>query len=106
MPARAYAWSAVPCDSPLIHGGEPPPKWKAYSQAMNAFDRRTASAVISSSSSRRPASSQLALPLWQAPNMWLAFLKVESGWSWSPLPGKYWYRISLPLKLTWSPAPG
>ena len=75
---------------PLIHGGEPPPKSKAYSQAMKRRLRRTASELISSSSRRRPASLQAASPRSQAPCMWLAFLKVESGCSCSPRPGKYW----------------
>jgi hypothetical protein len=75
---------------PLIQGGAPPPNSKAYSQAMNRRVRLTASSPISSSSRRRPASSQAGSPRSQAPCMWLAFLKVESGWSWSPRPGKYW----------------
>ena len=31
---RESACSAVPCESPLVHGGAPPSKWKKYSHAM------------------------------------------------------------------------
>jgi hypothetical protein len=96
----------VACAMPLIHGGVPPPKWKRYSHAMKLRPRFTASAVISSRMRRSAASSQLASRRSQKPCRWFAFLKVESGCSWSPSPGKYWNRISLPRKLTWSPEPG
>ncbi len=81
---------AVASAMPLIQGGDPPPKWKAYSQAMKARDRRTASRSISSSRRRSPALSHDGSPRSQAPCMLLAFLKVDSGCSCRPCPGKYW----------------
>ena len=79
---------AVASAMPLIQGGVPPSKWKPYSQAMNLRERCTAKRSISSSSRRRPALSQPASPRSQAPCMLLAFLKVVSGCSWRPSPGK------------------
>ena len=96
----------MPCAIPLIQGGVPPPKWNRYSQAMKPRPRFTASPVISSRMRRSAASSQAASRRSQKPWRWFAFLKVDSGGSWSPSPAKYWKRISLPLKLTWSPTPG
>ena len=52
--------------------------------------RLTASAVISSRMRRSAASSQVGSLRSQKPCRWLAFLKIESGWSWSPSPAKYW----------------
>ena len=48
---RVSAWIAVPCASPLIHGGVPPPNAKKYSHAVKP-PRCEASATMRSSSAR------------------------------------------------------
>ena len=106
------AWIAVPCASPLIHGGVPPPKAKKYSQAVKP-PRCDASATMRSSSAR--SSSGLhggggsapggggASGGWQARHSALALPKFASGWIWRPWPGYHWKTTGSPSNVTRPP---
>ena len=102
----------MPCASPLIHGGVPPPKAKKYSHAVKP-PRCEASATMRSSSARSSSGRQGgggAAPGcggcsggWQARHSALALPKFASGWICRPCPGYHWKTTGSPSNVTRPP---